>query len=117
MGDPNAKGDKKIHFPYDGCKHVYCRDCDNISTTEQRCLTLSSKILKFYCSKCPDIHENSRIDDLISANRKLKRELESLKKVNQELMDQKQKSQKQPQEMKLNMENNTLKKTNHILES
>ncbi|KAL3279126.1 hypothetical protein HHI36_016640 [Cryptolaemus montrouzieri] len=57
------------------------------------------------------------MDDLISPNRKLRRELERLKKVNQELIDQKQKSQKQPQEMKFNMENNTLKKTNHILES
>ncbi|KAL3269504.1 hypothetical protein HHI36_008570, partial [Cryptolaemus montrouzieri] len=57
------------------------------------------------------------MDDLISANRELKRGLESSKKVNQELIDQKQKSQKQSQEMKLNMENNTLKETNHILES
>lgn len=39
-------------YQCDFCKKNICRKCSELSTTEERCMTLRNRILKFLCSEC-----------------------------------------------------------------
>lgn len=39
-------------FPCDMCRHIWCKNCSNISSTEIRALVLSSRVLPFFCREC-----------------------------------------------------------------
>lgn len=98
------KDDKLVGHTCDYCSRVVCKNCSQISSTEIRCLELSTRILLFYCPDCinnikveqakqqQSLNIQSEHENTIAS---LTKELTDIREANDDLLDKIDKSREQ----------------------
>lgn len=77
--------DLKFKLVCDHCRCKYCLPCSKLSSTEQRCMGLGKRILRFYCESC-DNHQSRLMDKVIQCNESHQSQLMKNITANMELL-------------------------------
>ena len=79
----NSTPNSKLLYKCDLCQKTVCNECSSLTSTEDRCMNLAKRRLKFFCSEC-DFKE-LEYEKCLKLNKQLLLENQKLQNKNQEL--------------------------------
>ncbi|KAK9886299.1 hypothetical protein WA026_015809 [Henosepilachna vigintioctopunctata] len=73
----SLEGDKYVLFNCDCCGNTQCKECGDLTASEEKCFPLLKRKILLYCPECRK--EAGNIELLMKKNRKFKQEINTLK--------------------------------------